>query len=209
MNSPTQCLTLECCCGQGSPDHRGTPDKPGRVVTLIPVHRCYELEQALGQVYCTNGEQEHEQEQERTWGVAFRIAEENRKAVLEKLDYREKAGFDKLQLHVWCDFEDSGTSMMIPRVVVASALVYVAQEGNDDYLGPADLETTAAHIAACEGPSGRNVDYLFTLAAAMMDLGVTTDKYEFCLVMNRDFQWLWPRYRAVHLQYAHNSLTWC
>jgi cation transport regulator ChaC len=55
---------------QGSPDHRGTPEDPGRVATLIevPGERCH--------------------------GQAWRVDPQ----VLEALDYREKAGYARLML---------------------------------------------------------------------------------------------------------------
>lgn len=59
---------------QGSPDHRGTPESPGRVVTLVPVDGA------------TCG------------GCAYRIEEANADAVLAELDHREKAGFDRVAL---------------------------------------------------------------------------------------------------------------
>ena len=55
---------------QGSPDHRGTPEKPGRVVTLCPAPR-------------------HEQ----CWGVAYRIATAVAPNVLAMLHRREVAGY--------------------------------------------------------------------------------------------------------------------
>jgi cation transport regulator ChaC len=54
---------------QGSPDHRGVPHAPGRVVTLLP---------APGEV-CR--------------GVAYRVAAGDRAQVLAQLDIREIGGF--------------------------------------------------------------------------------------------------------------------
>lgn len=54
---------------QGSPDHRGTPDRPGRVVTLL------------------------ERPQASTWGAAYAVEDEVLKEVLVRLDLREVAGY--------------------------------------------------------------------------------------------------------------------
>ncbi|XGW06496.1 hypothetical protein V3C99_016643 [Haemonchus contortus] len=54
---------------QKSPDHRGTPEKPGRTVTLVPDEK----------FVC--------------WGIAFKVAEENVVATRKYLDFREKAGY--------------------------------------------------------------------------------------------------------------------
>lgn len=62
---------------QGSPDHRGVPEAPGRVVTLVP------LEGAT----CT--------------GVAYRIDAKGSEQVLAALDHREIAGFVKRNLPVF------------------------------------------------------------------------------------------------------------
>ena len=54
---------------QGSHDHRGLPDAPGRVVTLVPEPEgCVE-------------------------GVAFRVDEEDDAGIFERLDHREKNGY--------------------------------------------------------------------------------------------------------------------
>jgi cation transport regulator ChaC len=54
---------------QSSTDHRGVPERPGRVVTLVP----------------TKGEE--------CWGVAYRVAASDRDRVLSELEVREKGGY--------------------------------------------------------------------------------------------------------------------
>jgi cation transport protein ChaC len=58
---------------QASTDHRGTPDSPGRVVTLIerPGQSCH--------------------------GMAYEIADEHRDEVLTGLDHREQGGYRRVE----------------------------------------------------------------------------------------------------------------
>jgi glutathione-specific gamma-glutamylcyclotransferase len=119
---------------QASTDHRGLPDAPGRVVTLIP---------AL---------------QDHCWGIAFRVAPDAWESVIETLDYRERGGFERTEVTV--EFRDSDQ----PAV---RALVYVANERNPNYLGPASEAEIAAQIRDAQGPSGSNVEYALELAAAL------------------------------------------
>lgn len=61
---------------QGSTDHRGVPEAPGRVVTLL----------AAATGACT--------------GVAFRVPDHETDAVLATLDHRERGGYTRLSLQV-------------------------------------------------------------------------------------------------------------
>jgi cation transport protein ChaC len=61
---------------QNSPDHRGTPEAPGRVVTLI------------------------ENNASSVRGVAYRIARERAYAVLAELDERERAGYQRVAVEI-------------------------------------------------------------------------------------------------------------
>jgi len=121
---------------QGSHDHRGTPAAPGRVVTLI---------ERAGAT-CT--------------GMAYRIAAAQVPAVLDHLDYREKNGYERLQVI---------TTLQDGRAL--DALVYIATPDNFAHLGAADDETIAAQIHASVGPSGANRDYLIELHHALEQLG--------------------------------------
>lgn len=117
---------------QGSHDHRGTPDAPGRVLTLIPDKgaRCV--------------------------GMAYLVDE----AVFEHLDHREKNGYERVDVEIrLADRRENGVT-------------YIGAEGNFAYLGPAPLEEVAAQIEVSQGPSGRNIDYLLELDAALEKLGV-------------------------------------
>ena len=62
---------------QGSPDHRGVPEAPGRVVTLLP-----EPAETCG-------------------GCAYRIADEAAEIILGELDVREQAGFARRSLALY------------------------------------------------------------------------------------------------------------
>jgi cation transport protein ChaC len=61
---------------QSSPDHRGTPEAPGRVVTLI------------------------ESPNAALVGVAYRIESARADAVLAELDHRERAGYERVEVRL-------------------------------------------------------------------------------------------------------------
>ena len=65
---------------QASPDHRGVPDAPGRVVTLVrePDAMC--------------------------WGVAFMVAAADHDQIMTQLDRREKNGYERIALAL--EFDD-------------------------------------------------------------------------------------------------------
>jgi cation transport regulator ChaC len=132
---------------QGSPDHRGVPGAPGRVVTLV----------AEDNAIC--------------WGRAYELHDADRAQVLVALDVREQAGYDRLSLAV----HRADGSILAPE-----ALVYIANQANPDWLGPAPLDVIAAQIRASRGPSGANADYVRSLAAALRALGAD-DEHVFAL----------------------------
>lgn len=122
---------------QGSPDHRGQPDAPGRVATLV--------EEAAA--IC--------------WGVAYRVADEDWGAVVERLDARESGGFERHQVRV---------TLREPDVTHVHALTYVAAPGNPNYLGPAPLDEMLAQMRAARGKSGPNREYVLRLAESLQAL---------------------------------------
>ena len=94
-------------------------------------------------------------------GMAYRVDD----AVFAHLDHREKNGYARMTL----DIALGGGAQRVPSVV------YVADEGNPAFLGPAPLDAIAGHILRSSGPSGRNADYLLELDAALREMGVQDD----------------------------------
>lgn len=80
---------------QGSHDHRGVPEAPGRVVTLIPD----------AHAYCD--------------GVAYCIDADTAAGVLSQLDHREKNGYARLQVPL--QLHDRGEQRIEALVYLATA----------------------------------------------------------------------------------------
>jgi cation transport regulator ChaC len=123
---------------QASPDHRGTPERPGRVVTLVedPGAVC--------------------------WGMGYRVAGEHVPEVLEALDYREQAGYQRFETRL--DLRDHPTP-------VPGALLYVAAPGNPNFIGDTPLDQIAAIARVAEGPSGPNREYVLRLDSSLIEMG--------------------------------------
>jgi len=140
---PAAVLGWERRFWQGSHDHRGTPDAPGRVVTLIP----------NAAAECV--------------GAAYQVDED----VFEHLDHREKNGYRRVDVDI--RLLAPPTPSPGPEVEsggVVRGTVYIAAEDNPAYLGEAPVDDIAAHILRSAGPSGSNAEYLLELAAALEEL---------------------------------------
>ncbi|HEX4354246.1 MAG TPA: gamma-glutamylcyclotransferase [Polyangiales bacterium] len=125
---------------QASTDHRGTPVHPGRVVTLVPVVDA------------------------KCWGVAYCVAGVERTAVLDRLDARERNGY---QRQVLSFFDREGPAGQV--------IVYVADRMNPSFVGPESIEETARVVRSSSGPSGPNREYVSKLAAALEAMGAADD----------------------------------
>ncbi|KAK0126273.1 hypothetical protein ONS95_007885 [Cadophora gregata] len=133
---------------QASQDHRGTPEAPGRVVTLI--------ERSFWETL----DDPHPSGSEKVWGVAYRIEASKVAEVREYLDIREINGYT---IHYTPFYPSDGS----PTI---RTLVYIGTPDNDQFMGPQDPDRLAKHINTSIGPSGLNKDYLLHLDVALDSL---------------------------------------
>lgn len=105
---------------QGSHDHRGTPEAPGRVVTLV------------------------EAAAKRCVGMAYQVTP----ATFAHLDQREKNGYLRFftELH-WLD--NAGPHSTADSSGIEQGVVYIANPDNAAYLGPAPEAVIAKQSAEC------------------------------------------------------------
>jgi glutathione-specific gamma-glutamylcyclotransferase len=134
---------------QSSIDHRGTPEAPGRVVTLIPRDQWSGLDD------------EHDSpEDEVTWGtvlweladigVVYRIEKSHAAEVKAYLDHREINGYSIHYVPVYL-------SSTAGKPVVERAVVYIGTHDNPAFVGPmGSIDDLARHIFKSQGPSGEN-----------------------------------------------------
>ncbi|KAJ4400560.1 hypothetical protein N0V91_008602 [Didymella pomorum] len=133
-------------------DHRGTPEAPGRVATLIDRAHWDTLS-------------DHHEPTERVWGAAYHIPATKVPEVREYLDIREINGYSIQFTPFHPATSPSATS---PKPI--KCLVYIGLPSNPQFLGPQDPEELARHILKSKGPSGENREYLFNLEEALLGL---------------------------------------
>ncbi|TDL22315.1 ChaC-like protein [Rickenella mellea] len=139
---------------QKSHDHRGTPEAPGRVVTLI--HK---------EDWDAFSGEDPFPEDDTVWGIAYTIDPVYSAEVRDYLDYREKDGYTVEYVDVF-GHDAAGKEI----VVVPSAMTYVGRPDNPSFMGPEPLDKLAHRIWLSSGPSGRNKDYLYALVDAVRRL---------------------------------------
>ncbi|KAG8949629.1 hypothetical protein FRC04_008375 [Tulasnella sp. 424] len=148
-----------------STDHRGVPEAPGRVVTLVHTEDWVKFSGA-----------DPFPEGDVVWGVAWTVDPKHAVEVKAYLDHREKEGYNEENIDVW-DVIDGEE-----RIVVPKATVYVGRPDNPSFIGSEPLGVLADRIWRSEGPSGRNKDYLYKLAESIRELAPqSTDSYLFAL----------------------------
>lgn len=131
---------------QASTDHRGVPDQPGRVVTLVDESILPALEPDYRPAPC--------------WGTAYEVPRDDPDDVLSGLDHRERGGYLRVTLPLRL-FDEPGQGTPSRSV---EGLVYIAGPENPNYVGFETPDEIAQRVAAAVGPSGPNPEYVFALA---------------------------------------------
>ncbi|EPS60074.1 hypothetical protein M569_14731, partial [Genlisea aurea] len=128
-------------------DHMGTPEQPGRTLTL------------------------HHEEGAICWGVAYRARQE--KAAMAYLEQRESEYDKKTPMDFYKGEPEDKPWISGVMVFTSTPDSAVCRY----YLGPAPMEEMAKQIAASVGPCGKNRNYLFRLEKALLDIIRHQDDY--------------------------------
>lgn len=161
---------------QSSIDHRGIPEAPGRVVTLIPYDDVMNDPKYRTDVekYYQNHNRELKHDDLTTLGVAYYIPPEYSDEVRQYLDIREQNGYTlhTFSVHLYpneSQREELAESLShlekdpVTGCQILQTSVYIGitdSSSNEAFVGPEDIEDTAVVIAKAVGPSGSNYLYL-------------------------------------------------
>jgi len=137
---------------QASEDHRGTPEQPGRVVTLVPYVEWREFV-----------DDHHTPEDEVCWGMVYRMDPLYTDKVKDYLDFREKNGYSVDSVDVYEHLGDAEPKFR-------GVTVYIGTSTNPQFVGPQSTEELAGVISKTIGPSGPNKEYLYQLAESLRQL---------------------------------------
>ncbi|OSX75457.1 hypothetical protein BU14_0235s0006 [Porphyra umbilicalis] len=153
---------------QASTDHRGTPDAPGRVVTLLSPPEGAPPVAA-------------EDPSWRVYGRAFRLPDADAQAIMADVDVREQGGYTRtlVTVHAAAGGDDGGGDGGGGggggKGRLEGAICYVGDAANPMFRGGTPAERDDAAIAAiidtAVGPSGPNDVYLVRLHEALASMG--------------------------------------
>lgn len=164
---------------QSSSDHRGTPDSPGRVATIVAAdevcashslqqnvlaHELNHLPPKCAQKLFASPE-----ELSRALllgGCVYRVPPEHAQKAKEYLDIREQDGYTSHSVQFTVSDSDKDHPLLqdLPKTISGNPIipctVYVGTSDNPSYVGPECLKDTAVVISTSVGPSGPNTEYL-------------------------------------------------
>ncbi|KAJ3980267.1 ChaC-like protein [Lentinula detonsa] len=139
---------------QKSHDHRGTPEKPGRVVTLI--HK---------EEWAAFSGSDAFPDEDIVWGIAYTIDPAFEKEVRGYLGEGRQDGYTLETVDVW-GVESNGQE----TIVLHGVCCYVGRNDNPSFIGSEPLDALAHKIWESVGPSGPNKEYLYNLVEAVRKL---------------------------------------
>ena len=166
-----------------STDHRGTPEKPGRVMTVIerefwetlndPVRHAIMLDEK-GYVNTNKKQLAHletptSSSQAAVWGAAYHIPATHAEEVHDYLDDREVDGYT---VHYTSFYPSTPNNLTATPI---TCMVYIGLPTNPQFLrDPAHREpqNVAEVISKGHGQSGKNSEYLYMLEKALEGLGL-------------------------------------
>ncbi|RLM00659.1 hypothetical protein CFD26_108570 [Aspergillus turcosus] len=168
---------------QASTDHRGTPEAPGRVVTVIERGFWETLDDPHAHLESSTA---------RVWGAAYHIPASHAEEVHDYLDDREIDGYTAHYTPFYPISAVSASTVSkapeteaVPRTQSQSpsqarsapitCMVYIGQPTNPQFLrDPARREPqdVAEVISRGRGQSGKNTEYLYLLEKALEGLGL-------------------------------------
>ncbi|CAH6721749.1 glutathione-specific gamma-glutamylcyclotransferase [[Candida] jaroonii] len=174
---------------QSSSDHRGTPESPGRVVTLISLQdllenpkfhndlQMYELNQSEITTKTHKIDQLAPKDL-KVWGCAYYIDGKDVEEMKEYLDVREQDGYTTHMVpfritEVPQDEKARAVLEKIPKddnMYYIKSSVYIGTIDNESFIGPETIEDTGKVIKHSKGPSGENIEYLRNLCHSVRDL---------------------------------------
>lgn len=166
---------------QASTDHRGTPEAPGRVVTVIERGFWESLDDPHAHLESSTA---------RVWGAAYHIPASHAEEVHDYLDEREIDGytvhytpFHPISAVATSTVSRAPETETVPETQSLSpahaapitCMVYIGQPSNPQFLrDPARREPqdVAEGISHGRGQSGKNTEYLYLLEKALEGLGL-------------------------------------